>query len=944
MDNCTLLLNNPYRDFKVDDVTAQLQKPDTKSKITAMTKIISAELNGEPQPQLLMYVIRFVMTSDDHQIKRLVLMYLEIINRTENGSLRPELIMIVDRLSKDLEHPNEYIRGLTLKFLCRINEKEILQPLVPSVIENMTHKHVYVRKATAHCIGHIYQVDKTLLESAGDVLRTALKAEKDSMTRVVIFSVLTRYLPVVAVKFLISISQQITTFSEAFIMAVLKFVRLVYKSTPQYKSKYVEILGVLILSNSMMIKLESASIFPLISGNAHVVRKSIETLVDVVCNSSDINVKLLGIQRVKIITVKHKKIIKANCVSDLLRMLPIASIRKDVLKLVMNVLAPRNADEIAIALKKEVGREDIEFVREVLRALKTCKEVNESVEIDDVMFESLTHAELSKEVVGYIENKLMEKENGFMVNRLVDLVDQINDSKTLRNIIWMICEYSQENKDVIDLFRKHILSVDYKKVIEEKQKKENENEEEVDDEDGMPDVQAKKKEEFAEFFTSDETIPSAVKEKNQLNQMKEMKKKTVVLEDGTYGTVIEEEKKETQPIFEVTGIKKMIKEMDSMVISTLANGLTKLCWNVQGKEGNVLRAKALQILIEILKIEKETQKTLTSDCKERIHIAMMILSSAQNEAIMKQYKSIEELEKSIQKEIRKQTEVKFTTNEIVSVDEKIKYELLTLQEDEEEFEDAQSRLEQLKGEKKIEKLNNIVQLTGYSDPFYIEAIVNVTHFDITLDCLVINQTPSTLQNITIELIPHGGMKIKTKPAPVTLGPGDFVRLALGVTVDSTVVGVISGYVNYDIADKNVTYTALDANLILNELRIEYLDQMTPCDIDIEVYQKKWMEYEWENKIPIDTEYTDLKEFALMLSSIAKLKCITPTVMFCDGIGFLSANYYAKNIFDEDALINLSAEKVGQKITGWIRIRSKTQSLAINLGDKIQANQKKGGNK
>ena len=385
----------------------------------------------------------------------------------------------------------------------------------------------------------------------------------------------------------------------------------------------------------------------------------------------------------------------------------------------------------------------------------------------------------------------------------------------------------------------------------------------------------------------------------------------------------------------------MIEDMDSMVISTLANGLTKLCYNQTGKEGNIMRAKALQMLIEILKVEKESKKTLNADCKERIHLAMMMLSSPANQSLMNQYKTIEQLEKSIVKEIRQQTEFKLITNDVVPVDEKIKYELLTLQEDDEEIEDAQSRIEQLKGEKKLEKLNNIVQLTGYSDPFYIEAIVNVTHFDITLDCLVINQTATTLQNIMIELIPHGGMKIKTRPAPVTLGPGDFCRLSLGVTVDSTVVGVISGYVNFDIADKNVTYRALDANLILNELRIEYLDQMTPCDIDIEIYQKKWMEYEWENKIPIDTELTDLKEYAMMLSTIAKLKCITPSIMFCDGIGFLSANYYAKNIFDEDALINLSAEKVGNRITGWIRIRSKTQSLAINLGDKIQSNQKKG---
>ena len=489
----------------------------------------------------------------------------------------------------------------------------------------------------------------------------------------------------------------------------------------------------------------------------------------------------------------------------------------------------------------------------------------------------------------------------------------------------MICEYSNKSEEIIDILKKYILSVDYKMLNEKK----DEEIEEVDDEE---DEMKQQKEEFDDFFTSES------KEKKE--QPIEGKKKTVILEDGTYGTVIEEVPiQSTQSYFEIKGIKKMINEMDNMVISTLANGLTKLCYNKTGKEGNMLRVKALQILIEILKIEKDHKHKLSVDCKERIHLAMTILSS-RNESIQNQYKQIEQMGKAIKKEIREENSNKQSKEEMIRVDDKIKYELLTLQEEEEEYEDVQSRIEHLKGEKKLEKLNNIVQLTGYSDPFYIEAIVTVTHFDITLDCLVINQTPSTLQNITIEFIPHGGMKIKTKPSPVTLGPGDFVRVGLGISVDSTSVGVISGYVNYDIADKNVTYNALDANLILNELRIEYLDQMTPCEIDIEQYQKKWMVYEWENKIPVDTEVTNLKEFAMMLSSVCKLQCITPTIMFCDTIGFISANYYAKNIFDEDALVNLSAEKNGNKITGWIRVRSKTQSLAINLGEKIMSNQKK----
>ncbi|EAL49134.1 coatomer beta subunit [Entamoeba histolytica HM-3:IMSS] len=903
--NCTLLLNNPYRDFRVEDVSKSLSQTDVKSKITALTKIITAELNGDHHPELLMEVIRNAMPCTEHQIKRLVLIYLESIDKMDKGELRPELILAINGLLQDLNHPNEYIRGITLKFLCHVSEKEIIQPLVNAILENMTHKHVYVRKATANAIGHIYQVDPSLVEHAGDILRKALKEEKDSMTRVVIFSVITRYLPEHAIKFLISIAQQITTFSEPFIMVVLKFIRLIYKSTPQFKSKYIEILGCLISSNSLMVKLEVASIFPLITGNAHVVTQSIQTLVDVVCSSSDVNVKIIGIQRIKMICSRYPKVIKGSCISSLLRMLSIPSIRKDVLQLVMTSLAPRNAGEIVTALRKEIGKDDTGFVVEVLVALRKCKEVNEGVEIDDVMFEALTTPELAKEAIEYIEYRLQGEQRENTVARLIDFIEEVSDNKTLRSIIWMICEYCSHYDEVISMFKRLIVELPNKEeTFIEKDIEEKETEEEKKD-NGI------------------------------------IESKTVVLADGTYGSVIETFDKQTEKnkFFQKVGLRTMIEQMDSLVISSLAIGIAKICSKVTGKEGNCIRAKGIQILLEVIKIEKknETHNKMSQDCKEIIQNIIFIISGKKTE-YNEQMKQIEEIEKNIRKEVEEGAKRK-EHKDIHQIDEKIHYEIFNTA-DEEENEEKESRIEQIKGERKLERLNNIVQLTGYSDPFYIEAIVTVTHFDITLDCLIMNQTPSTLQNITIELIPHGGMTVKTKPSPVTLGPGDFVRVSLGVKVDATTVGVISGYVNYDIADKNVTYNALDANLILNELRIEYLDQMRPCDVDIEVYQKKWMEYEWENKIPVDTECTDLKEYADLLCSIAKLQCITPAIMFCDSIGFLSANFYAKNLFDEDALINLSAEKIGNKISGWVRIRSKTQSLAINLGDRIVANQKR----
>jgi coatomer subunit beta len=90
-----------------------------------------------------------------------------------------------------------------------------------------------------------------------------------------------------------------------------------------------------------------------------------------------------------------------------------------------------------------------------------------------------------------------------------------------------------------------------------------------------------------------------------------------------------------------------------------------------------------------------------------------------------------------------------------------------------------------------------------------------------------------------------------------------------------------------------------------------------------------------------------------------MSCLTPEAALSGDCGFLSANMYARSIFGkdimtntsssllrcklnnylfiigEDALANISIEKqTDGAITGHVRIRSKTQGIALSLGDKI----------
>ena len=57
------------------------------------------------------------------------------------------------------------------------------------------------------------------------------------------------------------------------------------------------------------------------------------------------------------------------------------------------------------------------------------------------------------------------------------------------------------------------------------------------------------------------------------------------------------------------------------------------------------------------------------------------------------------------------------------------------------------------------KLKKVIQLSGFSDPVYVEAYVHINQYDIVLDVLVVNQTGDTLQGLSLELATLGDCKV-----------------------------------------------------------------------------------------------------------------------------------------------------------------------------------------
>ncbi len=99
------------------------ESPDVPGKIEALKTVILMILNGEQLSKLLMTVIRFCLTIEDHRLKKVLSLYWEVVAKYDAaGKLLPEMILVCNALRNDLNHPNEYVRGCTLRFLCKVKE------------------------------------------------------------------------------------------------------------------------------------------------------------------------------------------------------------------------------------------------------------------------------------------------------------------------------------------------------------------------------------------------------------------------------------------------------------------------------------------------------------------------------------------------------------------------------------------------------------------------------------------------------------------------------------------------------------------------------------------------------------------------------------------------------------------------------------------------------
>lgn len=150
---CTLIVASERHSSDLNELRKILESGSEVERVEAMKSALSLLSNGvhSAGPTLLMAIIRFVFPNQKNKLlKKLVLLFFELVPKVdEEGKLLSEMILLCNALRNDLQHPNEYVRGVTLRFLTRIREAEILEPLVPSVRQCLVCNHCLLASHSA---------------------------------------------------------------------------------------------------------------------------------------------------------------------------------------------------------------------------------------------------------------------------------------------------------------------------------------------------------------------------------------------------------------------------------------------------------------------------------------------------------------------------------------------------------------------------------------------------------------------------------------------------------------------------------------------------------------------------------------------------------------------------------------------------------------------------
>lgn len=431
-----------------------------------------------------------------------------------------------------------------------------------------------------------------------------------------------------------------------------------------------------------------------------------------------------------------------------------------------------------------------------------------------------------------------------ILEKLLDTFSDMKSGKVFRGALWIIGEYCENIKEIDDAWKQIRHALGEIPLLASEQK--------LLDATEAADEEAEKKND-----DNKSPVPSGGAAPRR------------ILADGTYATesaYTESSSASQARLDAVKAAKKpplrsLLLAGDYFLGTVLSTAITKLVlrYNTIATDAalaNARKAEAMLIMTSILRIgqSKFVAFEIDEDSYDRIMQDLRVVGTADNKVIDTVYlqDTREVYSKQLQAEDKRLADAKAESEASVQVqvDDAIVFRQFSKKSGgaADEYDQDLSRATGTLDDKDdlMSKLNRIVQLTGFSDKVYAEAVVNVHQYDILMDVLIVNQTNETLQNLTVEFATLGDLKLVDRPATHNLAPHSFLTVKAPIKVSSTETGVIFGNIVYD------SHGSTENCVVLNDIHIDIMDYINPAFCNETQFRSMWTEFEWENKVNVNT--------------------------------------------------------------------------------------------
>ncbi|KAK7686605.1 hypothetical protein QCA50_010205 [Cerrena zonata] len=888
------------------DLRSALQKGSDDVKLDTLRKIIVSTINGNHQPALLMPIIQYVMPSRNKALKKLLHFYWEVCPKyDDNGKLKQEMILVVNAI----QHPNEYIRGSTLRFLQKIaKDAELLEPLVPLCRSCLEHRHSYVRKNAVFAVYTIYKEIEHLIPDAPELIETFLAAESDATCKRNAFVFLANCAMPKAVQYIIQVFDQIPSMDELLQMSIIEVIRLDCKTDTTHKARYILLISELLNASSHAVKYEAATTLTSLTQNPAAIKAAASCYINLVSRESDNNAKIIVLDRLDTLRQRHGHVLDPM-IMDILQLISSADldVRRKALSIVLSLVSSRNVEDVVLFLKKQLQKtQDEQFEKApeyrqlLIQSIHVCavkfSEVAATVVHALMDFLGDSNNPSALDVVAFVREVVEKFPNlrTTICEKLIQTLVEIKSGKVYRGVLWILGEYAESVPEIHETFQQ------IRKVLGE-----------------IPILASEQR-------LLDEAGVEDSEDKKEKDEVKTESSKPKVLADGTYATEsaftsasaarLEAVKAAAKP-----PLRTLLLGGDFFTGSVLSSTLSKLVLrhielSSDKKKTNALKAEAMLIMASIIRVGQSKFVTvpIDEDSSERIMNCIQTLSELQDkpvvhEIFLKDTKAA--YSKMVQAQEKKAAEKKESESEkkvAIQVDDVLSFRQFSKKAAEDLVDDIEDVGRAVGAgelhEDFISNLSRISQLTGFSDPIYAEAYVKIHGFDIMLDVLLVNQTPNTLQNLCLDFATLGDLKLVERPTVYTIAPHSFQSIKATIKVSSTETGVIFGSILWEGPGMS------EQCVILNDIHIDIMDYIKPAYCTEAQFRSMWTEFEWENRVNVTTNMSDPREYLRHVMKATNMSCLTPEGAISGECDFLSANMYARSLFGEDALANLSVER------------------------------------